>query len=166
MSRLDDWAPHELGAFLAAVRGTRLQAAWHLAAAAGLRTGELLALRWADVDLDRARLDVRTAVVGVPYAAMKPPPTSSWSRTVKLDPLTHAILREHGSRQQAERSEWGSHYRDRGLVVCRENGEPLHPRSLCSAFARAVAESGLPPIGLSALRRSDVPRTVQYVGAA
>ncbi len=166
MSRLDHWTPDELAAFLAEIRGTRLEAAWHLAAFGGLRTGELLALRWTDVDLDAARIDVRNAVVGVPYTAIKPPSTSRRVRAVDLHPGTVAILCEHRERQEAERSEWGSDYSDHDLVVCRESGEPLHPRSLSRALAQVAERAALRPIGLPAIRRTRAALAVQDGGAA
>jgi integrase len=165
MSRLDHWTSDELAAFLTAVRSARLEAAWHLTAA-GLRAGELLALRWADVELDGARLEVRNAVTGVPFAAIKPSSTTRWARTVDLDSDLVAVLYEHRDRQRVERSEWGAQCRDRDLVLSQENGEAHHPRALPRAFARAVAEAGLRPIRLSAMRRCPAPVAAQQARAA
>lgn len=62
------WEPEELAHFLDHLRGNRLEAAWRLAAMTGMRRGEILGLRWCDVDLDAARISVRHAVVTVAYA--------------------------------------------------------------------------------------------------
>jgi integrase len=125
-----------------------------MAAFAGLRVGELLALRWADVDLERARIDVRNAVVGVPYSAIRPPSRWHRSRCLDIGPDLVALLREHRDRQHAERAEWGAHYRNRDLVVCRENGELLHPRSLSRAFAQVAERAALRSVGIFTLRRT------------
>lgn len=150
----DRWTAEELAAFLTAARDGRLEAAWHLAATAGLRIGELLALRWSRVDLDRARIEVRDAVIGVPHAAISPPAISRRARAIDVDPGMVVHLLNHAARQQAERSEWGSEYSDQGLVICRESGDSLHPRSLSRAFAEVAARAGLRPIPVASLRHS------------
>src|SRR3990172_3364826 len=61
------WQPDQLRAFLELVRGDRHEAAWHLSAMTGMRRGEILGLRWKDVDVDAARESVRQAVVSVAY---------------------------------------------------------------------------------------------------
>lgn len=61
------WEPAELAAFLKSVKDTRLEAAWRLAAMTGMRRGEVLGLRWCDVDLGASRVAVRNAVVSVAY---------------------------------------------------------------------------------------------------
>jgi hypothetical protein len=57
------WDAEQLGRFLRSVQGTRLEAAWYLAAMTGMRRGEVLGLRWQDVDLNAARLAVRHTLV-------------------------------------------------------------------------------------------------------
>ena len=57
-SEIAFWDASELRAFLQAVDGHRLKAAWHVAAMTGMRRGEVLGLRWKDVDLDTARISV------------------------------------------------------------------------------------------------------------
>lgn len=154
MRRLYDWTPNELAAFLEATSGTRLEAAWHLVALGGLRIGELLGLRWRDVDLDARRIEIRDAVVGVPYAAIKAPPNSRHARTINLDPRMVTLLHAHLDRQQADRGEWGSRYRNHDLVVCDDSGRPFHPRRLSQVFAEVAEQASLPPIPLPAIRRS------------
>jgi integrase len=152
MKLVTNWTPGDTAQFLAAVRGTRLEAAWHLVAFGSLRVSELLALRWSDVDIDVPRLMIRDAVVGVPYSAIAPGPSSNRARTVDLVPDLADQLARHLTRQETERSEWGGSYCDNGLVVCRENGSPLHPRTLSRAFDAAVMRSGLEPAPLSSVR--------------
>ncbi|MGI8727761.1 MAG: tyrosine-type recombinase/integrase [Solirubrobacterales bacterium] len=146
------WTPDDVDRLLTATQGTRLEAAWHLVAIGGIRVGELLALTWSDVDFEASRLTIRDAVVGVPYSAIAPEPSSNRTRRVDLDRGLVGQLTSHLARQQSERSEWGAYYSDSGLVVCRENGRTLHPRSLGVAFDAAVARSGLEPAPLSSLR--------------
>lgn len=154
MRRRELWDTDELDAFLAASTDTRVEAAWHLLADAGMRVGEVLALRWADVDTGTGRINVRNAVVGVSYAVLAAPPTGPSVRAITASPEVMGTLRRHRWRQDAERAEWGGYYRDGDLVVCREDGRALHPRVLHRAFRHRVAAAGLPDLGLADLRRS------------
>jgi len=61
------WRPEQLHSFLQLVEGHRLEAAWHVSAMTGMRRGEVLGLRWADVDIDSSRIHVRQAFVSVAY---------------------------------------------------------------------------------------------------
>jgi integrase len=117
------WEPDELAHFLHAVRGTRLMAIWRLSAMTGMRRGEILGLRWQDIDPDRARLSVRQALVAVGYEIVHSTPKSHSARVIDLDAETVAQLRAHRQRQDEERAEWGVDYEDRDLVVAKENGE-------------------------------------------
>ena len=75
------WRPAELAQFLEHVRGTRLEAGWRLAAMTGMRRGEILGLRWSDIDLDNGRLsdtpgDHLGRVRGAGVHAKEPPGSS------------------------------------------------------------------------------------------
>jgi integrase len=79
---------------LVAVRGDPLEPLYRLAVATGLRQGELLALRWEDVDLEEGLLHVRhTLQVGT--RALADPKTEQAKRTIALDDETVALLRAH-----------------------------------------------------------------------
>ena len=87
-------AAAEARAFLESVDGDRLEVLYRLAMATGMRQGELLALRWQDVDLDRGWLEVRhTLVRGTRELA--PPKTEQARRRIALDGDTLAMLRAH-----------------------------------------------------------------------
>jgi len=153
-SEIRCWEPDELARFLEHVRGARIDIAWRLLAMTGMRRGEVLGLRWSDVDLNAARISVRHAVVTVAYAVLESTPKSHQARVIDLDPETVDLLRVHRERQQAERAQWDGEYRDRDLVVAKENGEPVHPQSLSQTFERLVEESGLRRIRLHDLRHT------------
>ena len=148
------WTPEQLRAFLASVAGTRLEAAWYLAAMTGMRRGEVLGLRWADIDVDAARLAVRHTIISVAYEVRESTPKTHQARVIDLDPGTIEQLRAHRDRQQVERRERGADYQDHDLVFCREDGTPLHPDTFSQSFERAVAKAGLPRIRLHDLRHT------------
>lgn len=88
------WEAQQLAAFLNAVRAHRLYPAYHLAAHTGMRRGEVLGLRWCDLDLEAARLSVRQALVSVAYELqLSDVKTSTGRRTIDLDPGTVDVLK-------------------------------------------------------------------------
>jgi integrase len=152
--QVGSWEASELAAFLATVRGGRLEAVWRLAAMTGMRRGEILGLRWADLDLEQARLSVRQAVVTVAYEVIESTPKSHNARVIDLDSETVDLLRAHRRRQQDEQAEWGFDYEDRDLVVCHENGSAIHPHSFSQTFERTVKRAGIRVIRLHDLRHT------------
>ena len=153
-NEMNCWEPEELREFLELVQGNRLETAWHLAAMTGMRRGEILGLRWKDVDIETARISVRQALVSVGYEVLKSSPKNHQARVIDLDPGTVEQLKAHQSRQTAEREEWADDYEDSDLVFCREDGSPIHPHSLSQAFERLVKNSGLRRIRLHDLRHT------------
>jgi len=154
IAEMRSWLPGELRTFLDIIEGTRLQAAWHVAALTGMRRGEVLGLRWRDVDMEHARLSVRHTIVSVAYEVRSSTPKTHQARVIDLDAGTIEQLRAHHQRQAAERAEWKDDYGDRELVFCRENGSPIHPDSFSQSFERIVARSKLPRIRLHDLRHT------------
>lgn len=148
------WEAHELAQFLDVVKGIRLGPIWRLSAMTGMRRGEILGLRWQDLDLDRARLSVRQALVAVGYEVIESTPKSHNARVIDLDAETVAQLRAHRRRQGEDRAEWGADYQDHDLVVAKENGEPIHPHTFSQSFERIVANAGLRRIRLHDLRHT------------
>lgn len=149
------WSALELRHFLNRAKDDRLYGCYLLAATTGMRRGELLGLRWGDVNLDQERLHVRQTYVVVNYRpAFSKPKTNRSARSIALDSATVAALRAHRARQSAERLAWGTAYEDSGLVFTRENGAPIHPQALSDAFARLGRRAELPPIRFHDLRHT------------
>lgn len=105
-------SPEQARVFLEAARGDRLEALYVLAVHTGMRQGELLALRWDDVDLDAGVLHVRGTK------------TARSRRTVKLSETALDALTNHLTRQLEEIDRVGSMWRENGLVFATEIGTP------------------------------------------
>ncbi len=155
------WSGAQLRKFLDHIAADRLAGAWWLLANTGMRRGEVLGLRWADVDLDAGSLHITRTLIttdvqrkGSPGFAWGTPKTKKGRRTVALDPATVLALRQHRTRQLAERLALGANYADGDLVVCGPDGSPLHPKSLSYKFGRAAKAAGLTTIRLHDLRHS------------
>lgn len=153
--QMQTWNRDQLRAFLESVREDRLFAAWRLAATTGMRRGELLGLRWLDLDLDSARASIVQTMVDAPREPqVSAPKTEKGRRAVALDPETVVALRAHRKAQAAEKLALGPAYEDRGLVFCREDGAPIWPRTFSRMFERLAEDAGLPAIRLHDLRHT------------
>jgi integrase len=126
---LTTWTADQLRTFLHGMAGDHLAALYQLAAASGMRIGELVRLEWPDVHLDGGYLTVRRSK------------TATGRRRVELDPATIAVLRAHRKRQAAERLAFGVGYRGHGRVFTRPGGEPLNPDAVSIQFKRRAAAS-------------------------
>ena len=141
--------PEECSAFLDAARGERLETLYLLAVHCGLREGELLVLRWDDVDLEAAKpaLLVRRTLTrgeeGRGYlvgASTK----SGKGRRVRLTRRAAGSLRDHRKRQVEERMSLGGLWQDQDLVFPNGIGSLLNPSNLRNrSFKRIKARSGV-----------------------
>lgn len=149
------WSPEQLRRFLDLVADDRLYAVWLLMATTGMRRGEVVGLRWSDVDLEAGRLSVVQTIVTVNREVLvSEPKTTCGRRSIAFDATTVAALRQLRRRQVEERMALGEAYQESGLVAVLEDGTPINPRLWTSWFVRHAAASGLPHIRLHDLRRS------------
>lgn len=121
----------------------RLAALYALALFLGLRRGELLGLRWEDVDLDEAKLEIVQTLQRVGGALrFVPPKTEDSARTVPLPPVCVEALREHKQRQ-ADRAEAWPDWEDHGLVFPSRRGTPMEPDNLRRSWSEIRRAAGL-----------------------
>lgn len=149
------WTAEELSWFLQSVRSDRLFALWQLAAMTGMRRGELLGLRWQDVQVAQRRLSVRQTLISYGYQlSFGEPKTARGRRNLALDAVTAAALGEWRRAQLAERIMIGPGWPDTDLVFTREDGSPIHPDTLSFWFNRHVRLAGQRRIRLHDLRHT------------
>ena len=135
-----------------ATRGDRLEAFYVLALHTGMRRGELLGLKWDDVDASGATLRVRrtqTREGNGKRLAFGEPKTKKSRRTVRLTPGAQDALKRHRARQAEERLAAGGLYEDRGLVFAGKTGGLIDPsnlrlRSFLPLLRRRAAQDHLP----------------------
>lgn len=154
-TRVTAWTAGELRRFLAHVEHDRLAALWRLAATSGMRRGELLGVRWQDVDLESASLRVEQQLLPTPGGVTFGSPKSKRSRrTITLDSVTVESLREHRERQLVEQSLAGDAYEHSDLVFADELGRPIHPNALSNRFIVRRKAAGVPVGSIHVLRHT------------
>ena len=131
-------------ALLEAAKGHPLEAAFVLGLTCGLRPGELLGLKWEDVDLDQGVLRVSRAVRRVGGTAqLGPTKTASSRRQLRLPAVTGDALRQHRARQLARQDVMGEQGADLDLVFPTSRGTLLDPANLRRALATVTEKAGL-----------------------
>ena len=120
-----------------------------------MRKGEILALKWEDVDLDNGRVSVRRTLAK-PYGKVKiqEAKTKGARRTITLPEDTVAYLKKHKKKQLEEKLAAGPAYNDNGLVVCTQLGNPVDPAVINRDMDAVLKNSDLPKIRFHDLRHT------------
>jgi integrase len=133
------WHPAQLAAFLATARGHRLFAFYHLAAYTGARRGELLNLRWRDIDLDAPQIRITGSAAVIAGKRIEGTTKSGRSRTISLDADTVQVLRDHRERQVHDQLIAGPEWNGADDYVFRTVwGEPIHPDTVSSLMTTLI----------------------------
>jgi integrase len=143
---------------LEAARGDRLEALYVLAIHTGMRRGELLGLKWGDVDLDdtfptvRVRRTLTRKDTGY---VLGEPKTKKSRRTIRLTPQAVEALRRHLTSQMEHMEHLGDLYDDQGLIFTTEVGTLINPSNLRQrSFMPLLERAGLPQITFNDLRHT------------
>ncbi len=154
--RPEVWTPEEARRFMDAIADHRLHALYVTAIMTGMRRGELLALRWSNVNLDAGWLSVQEAVVMVDgRPQIREVKSKKSRRRIDLPPELVAVLRQHRARQARERLLMGPAYEDNDLVFCQPNGRMLWPNNVSERQFKALCKrAGVRPICFHELRHS------------
>jgi integrase len=155
-SEMKVWTPDEADAFLHATRKHRMHALYVLALTTGMRQGELLGLKWADLDLAASTLAVRRSLQwqrGNGCAFVEPKTTRS-RRRVHLSQRAIAALRAHKDGQAWARREAAEAWQDQDLVFCDPLGGVVAPSHQTAVFKSAAEAAGLPVIRFHDMRHT------------
>jgi integrase len=147
----------EIGVLLKAAERTSLYLPVLVAVTTGMRRGELLGLRWSDLDLKDGVLTVSQSIERIRgEIAFRAPKTKTSRRSITLPTRTVQALQEHRSAQAEERLRLGLGRDPRGLVFTRPDGRPLNPDAVSKAFERLVASIDVTRIRFHGLRHTHI----------
>jgi integrase len=145
----------QTAALLAAAADTRLAMPILLAVSSGMRRGELLGLRWRDVDLVAGTVAVRQTInetsEGIAFAG---PKTTKSRRVLPIGATTVAALKRYRAEQDERRLTMGARYHAADLVFCLPDGSPWSPSAFSLAFGRLLRKTELPRIRFHDLRHT------------
>lgn len=137
--KFEVWNENHLKIFLDFARKDRFYVAFELAASTGMRIGEILGLRWKDIDLEGSKLSVRQAYTKADSGyEFHEPKTASGERSVALFPSTVSLLKDHYVEQEMEKESNKDFYNDHGLVIQTHIGTPLSPRNLSRSYYKIL----------------------------
>ncbi len=157
--QLQTWTLEQAIQFLdytAALKDEYCHIAYVLAIFTGMRRGEVLGLRWSDVNFDKKLLQVVQTVYRTNGQApsIQTPKTANSTRSITLPDNVIDELRAHKAKQNQMRLMFGSLYQDNGLVCPNPNGVPMDPRLLYGHFTKCAKAAGLPSIRFHDLRHT------------
>ena len=147
------WEVDQLVEFLDAIESHRLAPAFEFAANTGMRRGEVLGVRWRDIDLDARRVSVRQALVSVSYkVSISDVKTGTSRRTIDIEEDLVQVLRDWRKVRTEERD--GVDPAPDDLVFVKADGTSPHPDIFSQLFDRTVAKIDVPDISLHDLRHT------------
>lgn len=148
------WTPEEARTFLAWHEGDRLYPLWAFLLSAGLRIGELVWLRWPNVEIDRQLVRINEFAATLGYEVVPSAGKSADAvRTIDLDRHLVEILTQQAELQAAEHHAT-SNYLATDYVFTKPAGGSYHPQSLSRLLGRVSTEIGLPRLTAHGLRHT------------
>ncbi|MFH5182904.1 tyrosine-type recombinase/integrase [Paenibacillus sp. TAB 01] len=152
---LSVWTAEQAKEFLKIALTDRLYVAFLLALSTGMRQGEILGLRWKDVDLEAGTLHIVQTLSHDGKELSAGTKTKSGNRTVSIDADLVKILRKQKARilQERLKAQEGE-YTDYDLVTPTSKGTPVTPRNLSRTFYRLLSQSEVPHITFHDLRHT------------
>jgi integrase len=146
----------QVAELLTAAAETPYYAFIYVAVATGARLGELLALRWEDIDLGTGTMFITRTVKRIPGRGLtfSTPKTHRSRRPVALSAETRNVFQEHRRRQLEHRLKMGPAYQDQGLVFASPTGQLMDDSNLRRAFARIVSAARLEHLRIHDLRHT------------
>ena len=155
-SNIDIMSESEIRIFLEAAKQTPYYHLFHTILFTGMRRSEVLALRWADIDLLSGQLSISRSIHQLHNGSyiFRQPKSAKGRRTVALSPSTIQVLREYKNKATAERLIDGNVLKDYDLVFSRSDGSPIRPNTITRAWSDLAKQCGISASRLHDARHS------------
>ena len=147
---------------LEVAKGTDMYLPILLCVTAGLRRGELLALRWDNIDFKNSMLQVRSNMVrGEEDFIIKSPKTEAGVRDIRLGSEVMAVLKEERAKYLSDLFSYQGHFQNLNFVIRQKDGSPIRPDSMSQKWRRFLEDNRLPSIRFHDLRHSNATALIQ-----
>jgi len=142
--------------FLSAAKGTRNEALFWIAVSTGLREGEILGLKWSDLDWKTKRLQVKRQLQRLKGEGLvlTEPKSAAGKRLIILSSATLTVLQKHLNLQQEEKMFAGENWQENDLIFPSTLGTPLDPSNMSKDFKDTLKMARLPNIRFHDLRHT------------
>ena len=154
--------------FMQTARGNRLESFFLTALSTGMRRGEMLALTWDCVDIEKKSITVKASAgrvqdpgTGRTKWVVDTTKTSAGKRQIPVVDSLIPVLEEHREQQRLERKFAGSAWTDNNLVFCTGIGTYVEPRNVARELVKILDRAGLPAISIHALRHTFTSRMLE-----
>lgn len=153
----ETWSADDVSLFLENCEDLKWKVAFRILLETGIRRGEVLALKWSNIDFDNFLLYVKESLARSKNSGLyfKSPKTRSSIRTISISSNLVNLLTELKQEQQLIQNIMGASYGQHNLVISTEDGKPLDPRNLYRKFKDITNAIGLPNIPLHGLRHTN-----------
>lgn len=148
------WNEQEVQLFLKAAQDSRYSIIFHLALVTGMRQGELLGLRWKDVDLEKGHLIISQTLSHDGKTFLLGGKTKSSLRKVLLPASTVVKLKKHRAVVLIEKLSQGEEYQENDLVMCTPSGTPINPANVRRSLNALIKKAAVPKIRFHDLRHT------------
>lgn len=150
------WGPQEIITFLNYCRDEHHRITFLLAIYTGMRRGEILGLKWDDIDFEKMKINVKRSLAYTPedgyiFTMLK---TKNSKREIPIPQMLIDELLGHQKQQQIWKKRIGEEYQDQDFVNCRENGTEQDSRNLLRLMKRLIRDSNVTSIRFHDLRHT------------
>ncbi|MEC1725835.1 tyrosine-type recombinase/integrase [Schinkia azotoformans] len=164
-NEINVWDIEEVNTFLQKCknvkRPSKYYTAYLIAILTGMRQGEILGLRWKDIEFDKGLIYIRQVLSHDAKEMKIGAKTVAGVRTIHISEMLTDQLKEEKLRIEKQKLKLGQSYEDNDLVICTREGKPIIPTNLVKAFKKDVKKVGLPIIRWHDLRHTHATMLIE-----